>query len=161
MSKSDDERREDKRRTLMLMLSELGDQHIWQGRAVPSQPPFSDVLQTTWRELMDDGLIEDKLSTMGQSVFRLTPHGWIRAVTISGQVDASAMRESCTKLVRALKAVVKGRGSHYDEFTSVDAIASSAGLSMGFVFNAVKSRLLGVVFPDDRWDAALMRRVGE
>lgn len=43
----------------------------------------------------------------------------------------------------------------YDEFADVEAIAATAGLPAGWVFNAVKSRLLGVVFPDDRWDAEI------
>jgi len=58
-------------------------------------------------------------------------------------------------LARALKAVVKGRASHYDEFADVDKIALTAKLPPGWVFNAIKCRLLGVVFPDDRWDAEI------
>jgi hypothetical protein len=155
MSKSDAERRENKRAALCLMAEQLGDRPIWDYRASEADPLFRYVFPTTWRELLDDGLIDDKRSTMGGAVFRLTAHGWIRALTISGAVDLPDTRARCTRLAQALKAVVKGRKSHYDEFTSIDAIATSADLPAGWVFNAVKSRLLGIVFPDDRWDAQL------
>jgi hypothetical protein len=155
MSISNNERREDKRRTLCLMLERLGDLPIYAYGVEPSDSGFTDVFQTTWRELLDDGLIDDKRSTMQHPVFRLTNHGWVRALTLSGAVDSVELRERCTKLARALKAVVKGRKSHYDEFVGVEDVATDAGLPDGWVYNAIKSRLLGVVFPDDRWDAEI------
>jgi hypothetical protein len=155
MSVSDDQRREDKRRTLCTILQQLGDRHFSAYGVEPTDPEFADVLQTTWRELMDDGLLDDKHSSMGHPVFRLTSHGWLRAMALSGQLDSVEVRDRCRRLARALKSVVKGRSSHYDEFVDVDTIAAAAELPPGWVFNAIKSKLLGVVFPDDRWDAHL------
>jgi hypothetical protein len=155
MSISDEQRRDDKRRILSLIREQLGDRFVWQYGVEPTDPGFTDTLQTTWRELLDDGLLDDKLSTMGRPVFRLTASGWLRAVTISEEIDSPDTRDRCRRLAQALKAAVKGRGSHYDEFVSIEAIAASAELTAGWVFNAIKSRLLGVVFPNDRWDAQI------
>jgi len=155
MSISDDQRREDKRRTLCLILQQLGDRHVFEFGVEPTDSGFTGVLQTTWRELLDDGLVDDKMSSMGHPAFRLTPAGWLRAMTISGAVDLPDVRDRCTRLAKSLKAVVKGRHSHYDEFASIDSVAASAQIPRGWVYNAVKARLLGVVFPDDRWDAEI------
>ena len=116
------------------------------------------VLPTTWRELLDDGLIDDKFSTMGSPAFRLTAAGWLRAMLLSGTADTPECRDRCTRLAQALKSVVRGRNSHYDGLTTEHEIAAAAGLPAGWVFNAVKSRLLGVVFPKDRWDATIDKR---
>jgi hypothetical protein len=155
MSVSDVERRQDKHRTLCLIREQLGDRYVWQYGVEPTDPGFTDVLPTTWRELLDDGLIDDKLSSMNRSVFRLTTYGWLRALTLSNEVDSPESRERCTRLARALKAVVKGRSSHYDAFISIAALASNAELPEGWVGNAIKAGLLGVVFPKDRWDAQI------
>jgi hypothetical protein len=137
------------------MLERLGDHPVWAHEAEPSEEGFTETLQTTWRELLDDGLIDDEASVLRHPRFRLTTYGWIRALTLSGAIDLPEMRERCTRLARSLKAIVKGRESHYDEFVSIDEIASDSGLPAGWVFNAIKGRLLGVVFPDDRWDAQI------
>jgi hypothetical protein len=104
---------------------------------------------------MDDGLVDDQHSVMGEARYRLTPAGWIRGMLLAGEVDAPALRERCVRLAQALKRVVKGRNSHYDEFVDVRTIASDAGVPADWVVNTVKARLLGVVFPADRWDAQI------
>src|SRR5437879_699362 len=81
--------------------------------------------------------------------------GWLRAMLLSGTVDTPECRDRCTRLAQAMKAVVKGRDSHYDGLTTENEIAAVANLPIGWVFNAIKSRLLGVVFPKDRWDATI------
>jgi hypothetical protein len=149
------------------MLQELGDDSVSKfGRGVtPTDARFADVLPTTWRELIDEGLVDDSWSSLGHSLFRLTPDGWLRAMTISGDVDLPEIRDRCTRLARTLKSAVKGRKSHYDAFISIDQVAERAKIPRGWVYNAVKARLLGAVFPDHRWDAeidpksALMIRV--
>jgi hypothetical protein len=155
MSVSDDRRREEKRRALCSILERLGDRCVLEYSVEPTDLEYVDVLQTTWRELLDDGLIDDQLSTMGRSVFRLTCYGWLRALTLSNEIDSAETRVRCTKLARALKAVVKGRSSYHDEFVSIETLARNTGLPDGWIFNAIKSRLLGMVFPNDRWDAQI------
>ena len=92
---------------------------------------------------------------MGEARYRLTYHGWLRALIVSGDVDTPLVRDRCAGLARALKRVVKGRKSHYDEFASVSGIAADNSLPEGWVVNAIHSKLLGVVFPDDKWDAQM------
>jgi hypothetical protein len=159
MSVSDADRREDRRRTLCDIFALVGDRFVTEVVIKPDSPQFERVLQTTWRELLDDSFIDDKFSAMGSPAFRLTPGGWLRAILLSGTVDTPECRARCTRLAQALKAVVKGRESHYDGFTTQDAIATAADLPVGWVFNAIKSRLLGVVFPNDRWDVTIDKTV--
>jgi len=140
------------------MLALVGDEYFIQVVVKPSTKEFEDVLATTWRELLDDALIDDKRSSFGSPAFRLTAAGWLRAMLLSGTADTPDCRDRCTRLARALKSVVKGRNSHYDGLTTEDAIAAEADLPVGWVFNAIESRLLGVVFPKDRWDATLDKR---
>jgi hypothetical protein len=137
------------------MLQVVGDGYLFAEAVEPESDGFRQVLQTTWRELLDDGLIDDTFSAIGHPRFRLTPAGWLRAMLLSDTVDTLECRDRCTRLARALKEVVKGRDSHFDEFTSDREIAAVTGLPIGWVFNAVDSRLLGVVFPKDRWDASI------
>lgn len=158
MSVSDADRRQDKERTLCRMLALVGDQYFVQVSVRPSAKELEDTLPTTWRELLDDGLIDDKFSTMGSPAFRLTAGGWLRAMLLSRTVDTSDCRERCVRLAQALKSVVKGRDAHYDGLTTEQEIAAAANLPVGWVFNAIKSRLLGVVFPKDRWDATIDKR---
>jgi len=63
MSVSDSDRREDKRRTLCEMFALVGDRYFIEVAVQPGSAEFSQVLQTTWRELLDDGLIDDKFSS--------------------------------------------------------------------------------------------------
>jgi hypothetical protein len=158
MSVSDADRRQDKQRTLCSLLALVGDRHIFEVAAEPSDETFKRTLPTTWRELLDDGLIDDKLSTFGGPAFRLTPAGWLRAMLVSGTVDTADCVDRCTRLAGALKSIIKGRNTHHDGLTSDHEIAAAAQLPVGWVFNAIKSRLLGVVFPKDRWDATIEKR---
>jgi hypothetical protein len=158
MSVSDADRLRDKQRTLCRLVALVGDDYFIQAAVKPASKEFEDVLPTTWRELLDDGLIDDKFSTMGSPAFRLTAAGWLRAMLLSGTADTPECRDRCTRLAQALKSVVRGRNSHYDGLTTEHEIAAAAGLPAGWVFNAVKSRLLGVVFPKDRWDATIDKR---
>jgi len=142
------------------MLEQLGDCFAFQLDAEPSDDSFRDVLQTTWRELRDDdGLIHDQHSVFGKPRFTLTAHGWLRAMMWSGEVDSAETRERSTALAKALKATVKGRASHYDSLVSLRDLASASSLPQGWVCNAIEARLLSVVFPNDRWDAAYEKRM--
>lgn len=155
MSLSDAARREDRKRTLITMFREVGDHRAWEVYFNAGEAIVAETFQTTWRELLDERLVTDKPSVMGQARYSLTYVGWLRALIISGEVDTPAIRDQCSRLAKALKRVVKGRKSHYDEFASVNAIAADAGLPEGWVVNAIHSKLLGVVFPDDKWDAQM------
>jgi hypothetical protein len=155
MSVSDESRREDKRRTLITMFREVADRRVWQVYFHAERAEVAETLPTTWRELLDERLVTDKPSVMGQARYSLTHAGWLRALIISGDVDSLDLRDRCVRLAKALKSAVKGRTSHYDQFVGVNAVESDAGLPEGWIVNAIHSKLLGVVFPDDKWDAQM------
>lgn len=52
MSVSDADRRQDKQRTLCLLLAVVGDRYAFEVAAEPSDEGFGSVLHTTWRELL-------------------------------------------------------------------------------------------------------------
>src|SRR5687768_15992681 len=131
MSVSDSDRREDKRRTLCEMLALVGDRYVIEVTAQTALAQFSHVLQTTWRELLDEGLIDDKFSSFGSPAFLLTAGGWLLAMLLSGAVDTPECRDRFTRLAQAMKAVVKGRDSHYDGLTTENEIAAEANLPIG------------------------------
>jgi hypothetical protein len=153
MSVSDEERRDQKRTVLLQMLDDVGEHDVRQMHVTAGEPDYAEILPTTWRELLDDRLVDDELSVMAAARFRLTTHGWIRALMVSKKVDEPAFRDRCTRLARAMKAVVKGRESHYDGFAHVRELAVASGLPEGWICNAIRGRLLQRVFPKDRWDA--------
>jgi hypothetical protein len=153
MSISDAARIVDKRETLAIMLQHVGDHDVRTVTFSTNDDEVKGVLPTTWRELLDDNLIDDEFSAIGLARFRLTSAGWLRAVASDPAViDSDAFRERCRQLVKALKSVVKGRDEHYDRYMHVDEVAASTGLPEGWIHNVIRSRLLGVVFPRDRWD---------
>ena len=153
MSVSDAARISDKRTALATMLEHVGDHDVRVVSFSSLDEEVKEVLPTTWRELLDDHLIDDDYSTMGLARFRLTPAGWLRAIASDPSIiDSQAFRDRCRQLVKALKSVVKGREEHYDQFVHIQAIASSTEIPEGWITNAIRSRLLGVVFPRDRWD---------
>jgi len=153
MSVSDTVRISDKKAALATMLQHVGDHDVRTVSFSSADEEVKDVLPTTWRELLDDHLIDDKYSAMGLARFRLTPAGWLRALASDPSIiDSDALRDRCRQLARALKAVVKGRDEHYDLFVHIQEIASATGIPEGWIYNAIRSRLLSVVFPRDRWD---------
>lgn len=153
MSLSDEERRDQKRTVLLRMLDDLGEHDLRHMHVAAGEPDYAEIVPTTWRELLDDRLVDDEMSVMGAARFRLSTHGWIRALMVSKKVDEPAFRDRCARLARAMKAVVKGRDSHYDGFAHVRELAVASGLPEGWICNAIRGRLLQRVFPKDRWDA--------
>jgi len=70
------------------MVEQVGDLYVWQLSVEPNEQEFRDVVQTTWRELLDDGLIHDKLSAMNRPRFSLTEAGWLRGLILSTSIDS-------------------------------------------------------------------------
>lgn len=157
MTVSDQHRHDEKAAVLERLLQLVGDQDVRECVVNPAKDGLGTVLPTTWRELLDEGLIDDKFSGIGFVRFRLTSAGWLWALTVTRQIDGQAFKERCTRLVMALKAVVKGRRSHRGELVRLTAIAASSGLSVGWIANAIRSAALSAVFPHDSWDVQFER----
>lgn len=157
MTVSDQHRHDEEAAVLERLLHLVGDQEVRECVVNPAKDSLGTVLPTTWRELLDEGLIDEKFSGIGFVRFRLTSAGWLWALTLTGQIEASAFRERCKRLVMALKAVAKGRQSHRGELVRLTSIAASTNLSVGWIANAIRSGALSSVFPRDSWDVQFER----
>src|SRR5437588_520041 len=125
--------------TFRLILVELGDRAISEMFSDPHAASFKDVLAATWKELCDQGWLEER-EIYGHAHYRLTGSGWIELLWITGEGERPELRDSATKLSRSLKAYVKGR--HEDVTVELSRLANESGLSPAWVSNAIESNLL-------------------
>ena len=71
---------------LTIMVERQGDQPLNGIVSSPAQSGFELLVPTTWRELLDAGLIEDRGEKPGPT-FRLTAHGWLTGLEVSGALQ--------------------------------------------------------------------------
>lgn len=143
--------RKDLVRTMLIqMVDAVGDDervgHVFR----PDDPRFASILGATWRDMVDAGLIKD----FARSDFLLTPSGWITGLRLSGRLESNDVRERAVKIVRALKARVKGRHGIDDEYVDVRELAKELKLPIGWLENAMEAKLLQQVFAKDRMTLA-------
>jgi hypothetical protein len=144
MSLSNKEREENIVLALGLMMRGLGEPYEWQEHYATAEK-FADVYRTTWDDLVERRLV--KASTFDR--YSLTGDGWIAGLKVVGLFDDLNFREKAGKLSKALKARVKnGREWGYADRTE---LASEAGLSEFFIYDAIDSYLLREMF--NRTDA--------
>jgi hypothetical protein len=139
MTISNDDQLENVGLAFRLMLVELGDRAISEKFFDPQAPSFKDVLATTWKELCDQRWLEER-EIYGHAHYRLTGSGWIESLWRTGEGERPELRDSATKLSRALKAHVKGRRE--DVTVELSRLANESGLSAVWVSNAIESNLL-------------------
>lgn len=149
-----DRRAGDFTRALKLMVEAQGDEQLNAAVFSPSQPQFQDLIPTTWSDLLDDGLIEDRGEKPGPT-YRLTAQGWLAGLECSGALECPDIRARAITMRRALKAHVKGRREPYDAHVDVRDFAQEIGLPVGWVWNALRANLLQTVFPNDLMNATL------
>jgi hypothetical protein len=150
-------RASDLTKALTLMIERQGDEPLNGITFSPGQSGFELLIPTTWRELLDAGLIEDRGEKPGPT-FRLTPYGWLTGMQVSGAIQQQVVRDRAITIRRALKARVKGRHAHHDEYVDVQEFADELGLPRGWVWNAMRANLLQSLFPDDLMNATLDAR---
>ncbi len=140
---------------LRIMVTAVGDEPIIPCHFHPSDPRFSDLLQTTFHELVRQSYIE----TTGERppVYRLTPEGWLEGLRQLGELEGQRIHERATAIVNALKARIKGR--HSEEHLDVEALANEIGIPVGWVWNALESNLLERLFPERGFDGVLDGRL--
>lgn len=151
----DEKRRsDDLARALTLMVEAQGDAPLNEMAFDPSQARFQELIPTTWSELCDKGLIEERGEKPGPS-FRLTARGWLAGLGRSGALDCREIRDRAIAMRRRLKARVKGRGEPDGATVDVRVFAEEVGVPVGWVWNALRANLLQAVFPDDLMNASL------
>ena len=141
MSYSIDARLKSQSDTLLQMFQMLGEHQVNLFEFFFRDTPLSDSPKTTIRELEENGYI-----TQGDIFTRcyLTGDGWIKALELSGTIGSSEVNEKAGKLCAYLKRLIKGRNE--DAYVDYRTLAAETGLSEGFVWNAIESRLLEVLF---------------
>ncbi len=97
----------DKRATLILMVESVGDDRPCNNSSFSRWTPgFEDFESTTWRELADAYLIEERGEKPGPT-YRLTPLGWITGLEWSGAlVEGLDVHQRAIAIRCALKAKV-------------------------------------------------------
>jgi len=105
-----------------------------------NEDPFVQVPNTTWRELEACGFTENRTGLGGPPQCRLTGLGWYEAVLVTRRVDSPQFKTQLCRLTAAMKDQVKGR--HQDAYMDSHELASVAGVSEDFIFNAIESRLI-------------------
>lgn len=137
MSLSAQQRSEECKRTLCSILAVLHDAAIDETFIDPNDADFATVHTTTWDELLGNEWIE-RLDAVGR--YRLTGTGWLGALRLTGQLLERDFETKIGSALSAMKAHVKGRGSA--ALVTLKVIAQDAGLSEGFVFNIIESKLV-------------------
>jgi hypothetical protein len=139
-------RRKDHVRAALISLVEIvGDDHRIEHHFNPDDSRFAGLIETTWRELLD----ADFLELRGRSPV-LTPSGWITGLRLSGRLISPDIRDRAQRIVRSLKARVKGRRGIHDVFVNVRELAEELNLPVGWLANAFEAQLIEKVFPKDR-----------
>ncbi|MGH9408281.1 MAG: hypothetical protein ACRD1V_02370 [Vicinamibacterales bacterium] len=150
-------RTSDRERALILMVERQADEQ--RTSVAPSDPAFAALIPTTWRELVDAALIEERGEKPGPT-YRLTPSGWLTGLQLSGAYSRQDVRERAITIRRALQARIKGRRDHHDALVDVREFASEVRLPVGWVWNAIRANLLQAMFPNDLMNAFLDVRHG-
>lgn len=145
MTLSRGKRLEDLAKALEVMLTELGDRGVNRVLFQLGSPPFDNILPTTWSALEMKYLIKISRYFGGGGHFHLTSHGWLAAMEASGQLSSDYFNRRIGALMRAMKDRVDINGRKKIGFASVEAIASTAEVSQGFVWNIVDSDALFVL----------------
>lgn len=122
---------------LTLFVNQVNDNAIDNVTIRQSASEFADVLPTTWQELRDRYWLHQIKST---DIHWMTGAGWYAGVKAAGKCDEPLFREQMSRLAATLKRLVKDR--EQETVAVIDAVAIAASVPIGFVYNAIESRLL-------------------
>jgi hypothetical protein len=142
MSLSKDERLKQMRQLLVRLVEEAGDRYFMEVLVEPHEDRFAGFATTTWTQLADRGFLKEEAGA-----YELTERGWLKGMEVSGALSLPETRDRAVALVRALKARVAARQNHYDEIVDDREVAPETGLPPGWIYNALRSNLLNVLFP--------------
>jgi hypothetical protein len=156
MTDSEHARRSDALDLLNKLFTTVGDAAIDSTLFDCSDKAF-DAKNTSWDELCSKGL----LLRLTDRLYMLTPEGWSEALIRARLTSSEGFTKRIGQLAKSLKDLVKGR--HESAITSLDEIAKSSGLPLGWTFNAIDSHIISRVHGkrDAFWFKGLRGRLVE
>jgi hypothetical protein len=154
MTISKQQRKDDLEKALALVLEQLGDRQLNRVRFNPGEPPFDEILPTSWPALEKYGRIDITGCFGSSSHFTLTGHGWLTAMQDGGHTETEQFNQNLGRLMAALKAKVKGRAQ--TAFAGIDEIAATSGLPAAFIWNIIESDAITVLKDSEsaEWEGA-------
>jgi hypothetical protein len=136
MTISRDERVADLADTLRKMTEDVGESAVWRVDISVDSERYRQVRATTWKELLDRGLIK----WFCRDTYQLTEFGWGKGIQLLELDKDPVFRGKLSKLSATLKDQVKGR--HEEGYLDVYHAAQLSGLPEDLIFNIIESRIL-------------------
>jgi hypothetical protein len=104
MTLSKDARQENRELALTILPGELGSRACGTVFFTINKPPFSGILPTTWKVLVDTGLV----CPIHPFIYSLTGRGWLEGMRITDQITDN-LRGDAGRIMSSLKRHVHGR----------------------------------------------------
>jgi hypothetical protein len=139
MTLSKDARQENRELALTILLGELGSRACESAFFTINEPPFSQILSTTWKLLTDAGLVR----SIHPFIYSLTGRGWLEGIRITDQITDS-LRADVGRIMSSLKRHVDGR--HEPAYVSFFSTEQDARVAPDLLFNVIESRFIENVF---------------
>jgi hypothetical protein len=144
MSISREQRHENTRLALSLLLKCFGEDTMIGNLCDSADPVFKDVLPTTWLELERRGFVERTPLMCESTRYEFTGAGWYAALEVAGRLQDAGFVAKLGAIAKVLKSAVKDRRE--DAILYSDSVASEAGCSDEFIYNVIESRALDRCF---------------
>ncbi|MBI4479351.1 MAG: hypothetical protein HY651_04955 [Acidobacteria bacterium] len=130
-------RENNREEALRLMLERLGDRAIYKDEDLNDDPAFSGIYPTTWQDLTDRQLVSARPG-ISWCYYQLAGDGWLEALRLSGSLDTPEFQDHFGRLNATLKGFIS---RHQEGFRQVHVVADKAGVSEGWLYNILKSRI--------------------
>jgi hypothetical protein len=125
---------------LRKMTEDVGENAVWRVDISIESERYRHVRATTWKELLDRGLIK----WFFHNTYQLTTIGWRKGVQLLELDKDPEFRGKLSRLAATLKDQVKGR---YEEaYLDLFHAAQLSELTEDFICNIIESRLLDHCF---------------
>jgi hypothetical protein len=137
MSLSKEQRYENMETALRLVFEALGSQAIRTYFIDPASGRYTNLPATTWLDLKEKAFIRD---SQVPPHYRLTGHGWMKCLEITGALASLEFKETLGKLCSTLKSAVNGRRE--PALVGVSDIARGTGIDEGTVWNIIDADVI-------------------
>ncbi|MGA2274436.1 MAG: hypothetical protein ABSH00_12845 [Bryobacteraceae bacterium] len=136
MTKSREDRVANLLLALKLMTEDVGENALYRTDIAVDSERYRQVYGTTWKELLDRGLIE----YFCLDTYHLTPTGWGKGVQLLKLNEDATFGQKMSKVAATLKDQVKGRRD--EQYLHVSQAAQMTGLAEDLIWNMLESKLL-------------------